>query len=397
MAAYARLLRVPHLAVLLAATVVGRLPVAINGLAVILFLREQTGSFATAGLVAGALALGSAAGAPAAARLVDRRGTPMLLPLALVHAAAVLAVWALGAAGAAAPALCAAALLAGAAFPPSGAVLRARYGDLIAAPELVRAAFALDSVMIEVSFVSGPLITAVAVALAGPGVALGVSAVLAVAGTVIFLAALPVAPTAPERARRHRGLLGPLGDPAIRLIAATTLPVGFCIGAIEVALPAFSDGRGTPALAGVLLALWSLASGIGGLAFGVRQAARGPVEAYLLIAVLFPLACLPLVAGSTPLAVAALAMVAGLPIAPLIASRNELVGSLLAGEAGAEAFTWLLTALVTGLALGSAVAGSLAEAEGWRAAVLVGCAVAGLGGALAYAGRAVLRPRPAEA
>jgi MFS family permease len=190
-------------------------------------------------------------------------------------------------------------------------------------------------------------------------------------------------------------MLGPLADPGIRIVALSTLPVGFCIGAVEVALPAFSDSRGTPALAGILLALWSLASGLGGLAFGARQATRGIVEMYLLIAALFPLACLPLAAANSPLAIAALAMLAGLPIAPLIASRNELVGTIARGGASAESFTWLLTALVTGLALGSAAAGSLAEAEGWRAAVLAGCAVAGAGGALAYLCRGVLRPRAA--
>jgi len=397
MAAYARLLRVPGVAVLLAATIVVRLPFAINGLAVILFLRELGESFAAAGLVVGALALGSAVGAPAAARLVDRRGVGMLMPLAAAHAAAVLSIWALGTASAPTAALAAAGLLAGAAFPPAGAVLRARWPDLVSDAASLRAAYALDSVGIEVSFVTGPLVTALVVALAGPEVALGLSAGLVIAGTLTFLARLP--PGLGDPARRPDGhrLLGPLADPAIRIVALATVPVGFCIGAVEVALPAFSDARGTPALAGVLLALWSLASGLGGLAFGARQATRGIVEAYLLIAAVFPLACLPLVLADSPLAIAALAMLAGLPIAPLIASRNELVGALAPGGASAESFTWLLTALVTGLALGSAAAGSLAEAEGWRAAVLVGCAVAGLGGALAYAGRGLLRPRQARA
>ncbi len=120
MSAYARLLRVPHVAVLLTATIVIRLPFAINGLAVILFLREIGESFATAGLVAGALALGSAAGAPAAARLVDRRGVGMLLPLAVLQAAAVLSIWVLGTASASGAVLAVAGLVAGAAFPPPG-------------------------------------------------------------------------------------------------------------------------------------------------------------------------------------------------------------------------------------------------------------------------------------
>ena len=58
-----------------------RLPVGLNGLAMVLYLREQTGSFAIAGAVAGSLALGVGLGAPAMGRLVDRLGQwRVLLP-----------------------------------------------------------------------------------------------------------------------------------------------------------------------------------------------------------------------------------------------------------------------------------------------------------------------------
>ncbi len=46
------------------ATLIGRLPIGISGLAILLYVREVTGSFAAAGVCAGALALGSALGAP---------------------------------------------------------------------------------------------------------------------------------------------------------------------------------------------------------------------------------------------------------------------------------------------------------------------------------------------
>ena len=125
----------------------------------ILFLREATGSFATAGLVAGSLALGAGLGAPFAARLVDRRGAVWLLPLAIAHAGAILTLWGLGEVDAPAAALVAIGLVAGSSFPPAGAVLRARWPELLGGdPTLIRGAYAFDSVTIELSFVSGPLI-----------------------------------------------------------------------------------------------------------------------------------------------------------------------------------------------------------------------------------------------
>ena len=395
MGLYARILRAPSVAVLIAAVTVGRLPFAINGLAIVLFVREVTGSFAIAGLTTGMLALGSAFGAPFAGRLVDRRGVGLVLPLAAIHAGALLAIWALGVGGAPAAALAAVAFVAGSCFPPTGAVLRSRWPDLLTDADLVRGAYAFDSVMIEVSFVTGPLITAAVVAIAGPEIALGVSAALVVVGAMLFLMALPGdhGPIAPHA--RAAGALGALTEPAIRMIALTTLPVGFCIGTVEVAVPAFSDAQGSPELAGILLALWSVASAIAGLAFGLRAANRGLVETYVLIALLFPVACLPLAAASSTAVMAVLVMLAGAPIAPLIASRNELVAAVARRGTGTESFTWLLTALVAGLSAGAAVAGAVVEADGWPSAVLVGAAVAAVGAALAAARRDILRPRPA--
>ena len=393
MGLYSRILRRPKVAVLLAATTLGRLPFGINGLAVLLFLREQTGSFAVAGLVVGALALGSAVGAPLAARLIDRRGPAMLMPLALSHAAAVLAIWALGRAGAPGPLLAAVALAAGAAFPPSGSVLRTRWPELLRDEALVRGAYALDSALIEVSFVAGPLITAATVAFAGPQVALGIAAVLVIAGTALFVLELP-----PGHGVEHEpggvGVLGAFGDPAIRAIALTTLPAGFCIGTVEVAIPAFTEELGEAELAGVLLAVWSASSLVGGLLFGIRRP-RGLVETYLATAILLPLGCLPLIAASSPAAMAALVVLAGLPIAPMIASRNELVASLSDRRTQTEAFSWLVTSLVAGLAAGNAVAGAVVDGEGWAAAVAIGVAGATVGALLGFARRGVMLPAPA--
>lgn len=400
MGIYRRLLSQPDIGVLIAATTLTRIPFAINGLAVLLFVRDVTGSFATAGLVTGGLALGAAIGAPVAARLVDRRGARALLPLACGHAAALVGLIVLGELDAPAVALAAVALVAGSCFPPSGSVLRARFGEILGGDaELIRGAYALDSVTIEVSFVSGPLITAVAVALAAPEVAIGISAVLVILGTAVFNARLPAELRLPrDPALREGGFLGALSDPGVRMIALGTVPIGFCIGAVEVALPAFSEAEGSPELAGLLLAAWSLASGIGGLVFGARRSSgTALIDTYLWIALLFPLACLPLALGSSPLALFGLAMLAGMPIAPMIASRNELVGAVTPGGTATEAFTWLMTALITGVSAGNAAAGLISDSHGWQESVLVGVAVAVAGALVGFArrGSLVVRAVPA--
>ena len=130
---YAEVLRVPHVAALVGATLLARFPIGINALAVILYLRERTGSFAIAGVVAGSLAAGSGIGAPVQGRLVDRFGQRRVLPpLAFVHAAA-LGLLVLTHASSSAPTavlvLCG--LLAGFAIPPTSSVLRSMWPTLL--------------------------------------------------------------------------------------------------------------------------------------------------------------------------------------------------------------------------------------------------------------------------
>ena len=85
---------------LFAAMIVARMPIGIDGIATVLFLRHEGKSFAVAGATAGALALGSALGAPFAARLIDRLSARVLVWLALGHAVGLLLVIALAVAGA---------------------------------------------------------------------------------------------------------------------------------------------------------------------------------------------------------------------------------------------------------------------------------------------------------
>jgi MFS family permease len=79
-------------------------------------------------------------------------------------------------------------------------------------------------------------------------------------------------------------------------------------------------------------------------------------------------------------------------MAPLIATRNELAGIVAVPGSETETFTWPLTALVSGVAVGAAVAGALADGFGWRAAVLAAAIAATLGAVVTMRRRATLQP-----
>ncbi|HET9676709.1 MAG TPA: MFS transporter, partial [Solirubrobacterales bacterium] len=167
--AYRRILATPHVLALTVSSVLARLPVTMAGLALVIYVHDRTGSFGSAGAAAGAFTVGLALTAPVLGRLVDRRGPrPVPAPAAALAAAALAGLVALGNAGAPTGAVVVLAGISGAAMPPVGGLLRHLWPDVVAEDLLVNA-YVLDSILIEVSFIAGPLLTGLLAATAGPG------------------------------------------------------------------------------------------------------------------------------------------------------------------------------------------------------------------------------------
>jgi MFS family permease len=377
---------------LYAAMIVARLPIGIDGIATVLFLRHEGKSFGVAGATAGALALGAALGAPFTARLIDRLSPRVLVWVAVGHACGLLAVIALAVASAPSVLLLPVAFLTGATTPTVSSVLRSAYSTLLADERsLIPSAFALEAVLTEAIFIVGPLTTAALTWLVSAAAALVLAAAAVVVGTTWFLAELP-GEIADHRTAHDpdRHWAGALRSPGLQTIVIAMLPVGFSFGAIEVVLPAFADAHGERQLAGVLIAVWSLGSALGGLIYGARPRLLPLRTVHLWTAVAVPAGMASLMLAGSPLVMGVLVVFAGLPIAPLIATRNELAGAIALPGAETESFTWPLTAMVSGVALGAAAAGALSDGPGWRAAVLVAVVASALGALVSFTRRATL-------
>ena len=165
----------------------------------------------------------------------------------------------------------------------------------------------------------------------------------------------------------------------MRTLVLTSIPAGIGIGICEVALPAFSDASGAAATAGVLLAIWSLGSAAGGLVYGALPNRPPLGRVHFAVAALLPLGLLPMALAPSVPVMALLVIPAGMFIAPLLATRNELVGWVAPEGARTEAYTWPVTAFVGGIAIGAALAGAIVEGPGWRTAFVVAGAAAAVG------------------
>jgi MFS family permease len=390
---FARVLRAPDVARLLSAAVLARMPIGIDSLAMVLFVRAETGSFARAGLVAAAFGIGVGCSAPVLGRLIDVQGhARVMLPLAGLHAASLAALVAFGLAGAPTGVLAGCGLAAGITIPPVGSVVRPLLRGLLGSDEsLLPTAYALDGIAIELVFVTGPLLTAALVVVASPAAALVVACGFVLVGTVVLITSPASRAWRPDAGDHERHLLGALASPGMRTIVAATAPAGFAVGATEVTMTAFASDHGSRAAAGALLAVWAAGSGVGGLTYGGREHTSAPGPRWVRLAALFPLCSVPLLLAPSIVAMVPLALVAGLCLAPYMAAVNQLVGDVAPRGAVTEAFAWPITAIGLGAAGGSAAAGAIAQAWGWRPGFGAVVAAGALTGAIALVGRATVR------
>ena len=195
---YRELLGLPHAKPLVGWSLVGRLPVGMTSLALLLLVRAEGESYGAAGLVVAVYAVALGVGAPIGGRQVDRYGPTRVLQVRVVLFVALLAaVVVLALQDASIPAIAVAAALAGLSMPPLSSTVRIVWPRL-ARDELRSTAYALEASIQEVHFIGGPLVAA-ALAAIEPTAAVAGSAVASLIGTSMVARLQPVRETPPSR------------------------------------------------------------------------------------------------------------------------------------------------------------------------------------------------------
>ncbi len=393
--AYRVLLRPPGSRRLLLTALLGRLPIGIFSLAIVLVVREHTGSFAQAGAASAAFAIGAGLVAPLQGRLVDRFGQPaVLVPSALLNAAALIGLVATANQDAPGWALALLAAAAGAAVPPLSACMRSQWASLFADDEDARGtAYSLESVFNEVIFIAGPLLTMALVAVGSPSAALLAAAAVSVAGTLGFATT--------SLARGWRGDVvqstraGALAAPGMRTLVYAVVPTGIAFGVLEVAMPAFAveQGRG-PAISGILLSALAVGSVLGGLWSAARSWKLPVVTRFLLLQTALAAGMLPLLLADSIVAMTLAMLVAGLALAPSAAAGYLLIDHAAPRGTATEAYTWAVTANVTGAAFGAALAGIIVQQSGVRWALTLAVGGPALGALISFLRRRTFTSTP---
>ncbi|MDX6331940.1 MAG: hypothetical protein QOI83_4323 [Streptomycetaceae bacterium] len=369
---YLDLLRARHAIRLLTGTLIGRLPTATASLCIVVLTRSEGGAYTLAGILSAVYGLGTAVGQPLLGRAVDRYGQGVMLPAALLSAAG-MSLFA-GSGPEPLPVAYAGVLVAGVFMPPLEGGLRALWPSVLKGDDQVHAVYALDAAAQEVMFAAGPLLVTLLAAVFSATAALLWIAALGVAG------ALAVVTAPPSRAWRAEprtpDWLGPLRAPGLRALLGSLFFVGIALNSTAVAAVAYADRHGGGMVSSFLLSGLSFGALAGGIAYGARTWSGVPERRLRGLAAGLAVCFLPLELVPGVAAMTALAVLSGLFLAPMLACSFVVVDRHAPVGTVTEAFSWIVTTMGVGAAVGAAVAGAAAQYGGASAAF----SVAGAGG-----------------
>jgi len=367
---------------------VGRFPMAMMTIAIVLVVRHRTGSYGIAGAASAAHTLTQAAVTPFVGRLVDRDGQSAVVPkLLAVFLVGITLITISAAVHAPTALLFAGAVTAGAGQLPFPSLVRARWTYLLADGNRLSTALALESSADESIFLVGPVVVT-ALSAWTPLAAPVLAGALGLGGTLVFIGASSSEPPTFTAAPGS----GAWRIPAMWVVIASSLLIGVVFGSVEVGVIAFAQRHGAAGLAGLLLGAIALGSASAGLWYGSRQWRRDIAVRYRLTLATLALGGLPAVAATSLWQLAPAALLVGVSIAPTLIAGSGLVARVVPASSRTEGFTWQATGINAGVAAGAALGGVLIDAISVRSAFVVGPLAAALAAIVALGGRRLLAP-----
>jgi MFS family permease len=387
---YRRVLSLPGALAFSLSGLVGRLPISMVTLGIVVLVSTRTGSYGLAGSVSAAYLIANATLAVPQARLVDRLGQHRVLPVSIsVFAVGMVLVMVSAESGWPAPWPHLCAVVAGAAMPQIGSNVRARWSRLVTDKRDLQTAFAIEAVFDETVFVLGPTVVTVLATAVHPLAGLTVAVVAGVAGTSALVAQRRTEPPPSPRGHGH----GP-GEMPWRVLAPLTVSsftMGVTFGGAEVATVAFADAHGDKALAGPLLAVWALGSLLSGAITGAVRLRGSNATRFRwgLLSLGLLMVPVPFVDSFGPLVL--LLFLAGFAISPTLIASVAWVEEIVPTGRITEGITIFTTGLAAGIAPGAALVGIVVDARGASASYWVTALSALVGAAIAFVTAAVAR------
>ena len=358
---------------------IARLPFAMMVVGVLTLVVSARGSLSLGGLNSAAVGLGTACFGPLLGAASDRFGQrPVLLAVGIANGLVLAGFAWLVYSPASDAVMLVGAFLIGATAPQVAPLSRARLVTIIGLrvdstrhERVFNSTMAYESAADETVFVFGPFIVGILASLLSPWAPLVGAAAL----TVVFVTAFALHPTAPPpQTRSHGSAMSPVSElfrPALLVVVAGILGVGFFFGAMLTSLTAFMEDRGISEQAGLLYGVMGIGSA--SLALGVAVFPARFTRAWRWLCfgavILVGSLALPFV-PSVGMMAAALAVI-GLGIGPTLVTQYSIGAERSPAGRSSTVMAILGSAVIVGQSLSSAVTGEVAQRFGTPAALVV--------------------------
>ncbi len=386
---YRSLLTIPGIRPFVLGAFLARVGGAMFGVAVIVMVSTRRDSYGLAGAVSAVGLLVLAVAGPLIGRLIDQHGQRRVAMPFVFWSSAMGAV-------------CVACSLLGAptwtlfvtygasAFlPEMGPLTRARWAYLLREePERLHTAMSFEQVADEAGFVLGPVLAVMLATLLFPEAGLLGATVLFAVGTLVVLASRTTEPPVIPHDERPHGVA--LRRPGLGLLAVVLTMTGVIFGSNEVAAVAVADEAGRKSFSSVILALFALGSMVAGLLYGTRQFTSGLTRRLAYTAFGMFLLEVPVLFVHDLWGLALVMLVAGSATAPMLITAMTLTQRILPPALVTEGLAVVVTGILVGISLGTAVGGWAAEHLGPHEAYAVPVVAGAVAVLLVLGGRRTL-------
>jgi predicted MFS family arabinose efflux permease len=244
--------------------------------------------------------------------------------------------------------------------------------------DMRKTALSIDSVVIEISFMIGPVLGVLLATGWSTPWALFTCELTSVLGGLVLWLTNPVIGH-PDAEPTARASVRTWVSPGVIAVLGACLAATVVLSGTDVAIVAALRHMHHAALIGVMLALWGLGSAVGGIVYG---AMTRTVSAFALLGLLSALT-IPAALAREPITLAALLVLAGVFCAPTITATVDALSRAVPERVRGEAMGWHSSALTAGSAVGAPIAGVAIDHTGWQGGLwlpgVLGLVVAALG------------------
>jgi MFS family permease len=267
---YSELFKTPGAKRIASAGFIARLPIAMDALAIILFVQSVDGRYAIAGSLTAVAALVTVISSPLWSKAADHFGQRVVLSTAIpIRIFAIITFIALVMNGAPVWSWFAAIFLAESASVSIGSMTRRRWAHVLGGDkkDVLSTSYTFESLLDEFIYILGPVITTAVVAAIAPSAGLILGVLFLLVGAPLLISHRN---SDPGVEHRHVGtkLKSVFRNQKLQAVAIPLTIAGGAFSAVNICVVAFSEERGAKSISGVLLGIWAVGGAVSALING---------------------------------------------------------------------------------------------------------------------------------